>query len=377
MSGAATLGELAVASEFGAGAIGATVAEVGAGAGGLIGSGLAADAMASEFGAGAIGQSAVDVGLQTGAYLTNAAGDIIDAASGDMVQSASDLAASNAANPLASNSLTQAGTDAFAKGSTGFVDTLGGTGAYGADAAGASTAGAAASASGLPSWVSPAVQAASNIGQSMVTANAARTAASKMAAADAAAGKENLAIYDKQQALQAPWVQAGQTALTQLEQGTAEGGRFNRPFSLADMQSSAINPTYQFTKDEALAAMKNQAAAGGQNLSVNTLEGAGKLSGNIASQFENQAFNQYQMSNQSAEVALENLAKSGQSATNNTQVAGQAYITGQTPLTVGAGNVSAAGDLVASNALTKGVGGAINTVASSPQIMNSLASIFN
>ena len=241
----------------------------------------------------------------------------------------------------------------------------------------ANAAAQAAKASGLPSWVSPAVQAASKLATGMEQANAARTASSQLAAADAKAGQENLAIYDKQQALQAPWVQAGQEALTQLEQGTAEGGRFNRPFSLADMQDSAVNPTYQFTKDEALAAMKNQAAAGGQNLSSNTIQGAGTLAGNLAAQYENQAFNQYQASNQSALLPLQSLAKVGQSATNSTQVAGQNYNTAQIPLTTGAGAATAAGTVVGSNALTQGLGGAINTVASSPQIMNSLASIFN
>jgi len=74
---------------------------------------------------------------------------------------------------------------------------------------------------------------------------------------------------------------------------------------------------------------------------------------------------------------IESLAGYGQTATNQTQTAGQNYNTQQIPLTVGAGNATAAGQVAAGNATVAGIGGAINTVASSPAIMNSLASIFN
>lgn len=361
MSGGVTAVEVGTAVAEGVGA----AAEVG-GAMAAVDGAMAVGSMTELAGAG---MSVAD-GLASGAFITDAAsGAILDATTGEVVAGAGAGVTDAAAGA--------AEADAYGYGAGNAAGTAGSTGYAASGQAASDLASAAASASGLPSWVSPAVQAGSKLATGMMQANAARTAASQIAAADAKAGEENLAIYDKQQALQAPWVQAGQTALTQLEQGTAEGGRFNRPFSLADMQSSAVNPTYQFTNDEALAAMKNQAAAGGQNLSVNTLEGVGKLSGNIASQFENQAFNQYQSSNDSALQPLQSLAKVGQSATNQTQAAGSDYVGNQIPLTTGAGAAQAAGTVASSNALTQGIGGAINTVASSPQIMNSLASIFN
>lgn len=122
-----------------------------------------------------------------------------------------------------------------------------------------------------------------------------------------------------QEGIQAPYQQAGQKALATLSDGLAPGGRFNTPFSMADMEN--VMPAYTFARDEALEAMRNQMSAGGQGLGTNALEGAGKTAAGLASQFEGQAFNQWLAANNMSLGALQQMVSTGQTSTAQLQQA--------------------------------------------------------
>lgn len=173
--------------------------------------------------------------------------------------------------------------------------------------------------------------------------------------------------------VQAPYQAAGGQALNTLNAGLASGGQFNRAFSMEDMKN--VMPAYTFARDQGLAAMDNQMARGGQNLSSNAIQGAGTLASGLASQYEQQAFNQWLSQNNLTLGALQNMVKTGQVSTQDVQRAlsdagvSSTNILGQIGATAAAGTLGAAtalssGDIGAANALAAGKIGSANTMAS-------------
>lgn len=194
------------------------------------------------------------------------------------------------------------------------------------------------------------------------------SAAGSMGAANTQAGAGQAAIASQermlaaQQALEAPYQQGGLQALQQLLQGTAPGGQFTTPFKMEESQAQ------QFATKEALASMQNQMAVGGQGLSSNAIAGAGQLAGNIGSQYEAQAYNQWLANRQQQFGQLQNIAGMGQAAAS-----GQAANIGQAGsnianLQTGIGNVQAAGQVGSANA----IGGAMGNVSQYMMLQNLL-----
>lgn len=177
-------------------------------------------------------------------------------------------------------------------------------------------------------------------------------AASKQASAARSAAGMQQAQFEQTQAEEAPWRQAGATALNQLGQLTATGGEFNRPFSMADFQA---DPGYQFRMQQGLQALQGSAAARGGLLSGAALKGIEQYGQGLASQEYQSAFDR-RMQEQNARFGrLASLAGLGQQATQYTgslgaQAAGQAG----NYLTQGA-NAQAAGYVGAANAINSGV----------------------
>ncbi len=188
---------------------------------------------------------------------------------------------------------------------------------------------------------------------SMISSGGAKDAANTQAQAGQAAMATQQQMLASQQALAEPFRAAGMTALDRLVQGTAKGGEFSTPFKMEESQAQ------QFATKEALAAMQNQMATGGQALSSNAISGAGKLAGDIGAKYESQAYNQW-LTGRELEIApLQNLATLGQaSATGQAANIGQAgaNISG---LQADIGNVTAAGQIGAANAQA----GAANNVS--------------
>jgi hypothetical protein len=184
----------------------------------------------------------------------------------------------------------------------------------------------------------------------VISSEGAKSAAETQARAGESAQQTQERMLASQQAINKPWSDAGLTALDRLLKGTAQGGEFATPFKMEESQAQ------QFATKEALAAMQSQMQVGGQGLSSNAIAGAGKLAGNIGSQYEQQAYNQWLTSRQQEMAPLQNIAGMGQAAAS-----GQAANIGQagsniSSLQTGIGNVQAAGQIGSANAIAGGVG---------------------
>lgn len=175
----------------------------------------------------------------------------------------------------------------------------------------------------------------------VISGNAAKSAANTQAGAakDAAA---------QQAAMKAPWVSAGQTGLTKLQAGIAPNGQFTKPFT-SDMAKNS--DAEKFALSEGLGAINNSNAARSGTLNSNALQQEVKFAENNASQYQNQAFQQY-MTQQNMELgATESLAQTGLSAATSSADS-------SANLNVGAANAQAAGIIGQANATT----GAISQV---------------
>lgn len=206
--------------------------------------------------------------------------------------------------------------------------------------------------------------------------------------------------YLKQLELNAPFREAGLTGtnmlLSQL-QGPYGSAKFGgvagydpasamRNFGASDFQT---DPGYAFRLSEGMKALDRTAASRGGLLSGATLKGAQRYGSDLASQEYQNAFNRYQ-SNRAQQAQeygnafnrfqtertntlapLQSLAGVGQSATQQAQQASQNYATGaantlgtfgaaQGSNIIGSGNARASGYVGGSNALSGGVGQALN-----------------
>jgi len=206
--------------------------------------------------------------------------------------------------------------------------------------------------------------------------------------------------YLKQLELNAPFREAGLTGtnmlLSQL-QGPYGSAKFGgvagydpasamRNFGASDFQT---DPGYAFRLSEGMKALDRTAASRGGLLSGATLKGAQQYGQGLASQEYQNAFNRYQANRaQQAQeygnafnrfqtertntlAPLQSLAGVGQSATQQAQQASQNYATGaantlgtfgaaQGSNIIGSGNARASGYVGGSNALSGGVGQALN-----------------
>jgi len=175
-------------------------------------------------------------------------------------------------------------------------------------------------------WGYVAVGAGSLIG-GYLSSQGAQSAADTQAQAGQAAIAGQERMLASQQAIQAPFVSAGENALQQLLAGTQPGGRFAQQFQMGQLpqyqapaqglqtfqpqgqalpgfQQPGALPGFQpfnyqgsdaqtFATQTALDAMRNQMETGGQALSTNAIVGAGKLAGDIGAQYQQQAYNQW------------------------------------------------------------------------------------
>jgi hypothetical protein len=241
-------------------------------------------------------------------------------------------------------------------------------------------------------WGYVAVGAGTLIG-GYLSSQGSKNAANTQAQAGQNAINSQQQMLSSQQAIQQPYVSAGQTALQQLVQGTQPGGQFTKQFAMKDLPTAtpyvaSESQAQQFATKEALSAMQSQMAVGGQGLSSNAIVGAGKLAGDIGSQYENQGYNQWLQSNQlnfnqalagqqqaqsvfqmnqnNAINPLQNIASMGQaSASGQAANVGNAG-TNISNLQTGIGNAQAAGQVGSANAL----GGAASSVGQYMMLQN-------
>jgi hypothetical protein len=186
--------------------------------------------------------------------------------------------------------------------------------------------------------------AAGAIGGSIISGNAARSAANASAAGDAAAIAEQRREYDQTRKDQMPWLTTGGSALGQLARiygldyvdssGNKQTG--NGQMATGDFYKS---PDYNFRMSEGIKGLDASAAANGYLDSGATRKAAIKYAGNLASgEFNNYA------------NRLAGLAGVGQTAATNDAQAGQHYADSYANLVTNAANTRASSYLAAGQA---------------------------
>jgi hypothetical protein len=253
--------------------------------------------------------------------------------------------------------------------------------------------------------------AAGSIGSGILGAGAAENAANTQAGASeyaaqlqAQEAQQALAFQEQQwgttQANQAPFLQAGQGAVTNLSNLLNQGangpfGPWTGTFQAPTAAQAAATPGYQFALQQGQQAIQRSAAAQGNLLSGGTLKALDQYSQGLSDtnyqQIYNNQFNQYlqgynQFQNNQANLynRLAGLAGTGQvSATNlgNTGVATGAQV-GNTLLTTGAQQAQALQNAAAAEASgyigsANAYGGALGGLGSSISGSLSLYSLLN
>jgi len=154
-------------------------------------------------------------------------------------------------------------------------------------------------------------------------------------AAQNAAAQQSLGtlgnIYNQNLAAIAPYQQAGQGALTQINQ---QMPYLTNQFSASDLNSQ-LAPNYQFMLQQGQMANQRAANVGGGALSGNTLQGLNKYTQDYAGNAYQNAFNNYQTQRSNIYNTLSNIAGLGTSANAQATGAGQTYGQNVTNLNTG------------------------------------------
>jgi len=200
----------------------------------------------------------------------------------------------------------------------------------------------------MSGWVAGATVAGSLIG-----ANAASSGAQTQANAANRAADISNAQFETTNAQQAPWREAGVTALNKLLPLSMD----YQPF---EYNAMTADPGYQFRLSEGQRAMGHQAGARGGLVSGTSLKAMQEYSQNSASNEYNNAFNRYQTERQARLGPLQSLANVGQTSANLTgQLGAQNAANVGNMLTSGAA-ASAAGQVGGANAINSGLGTYLN-----------------
>ena len=179
---------------------------------------------------------------------------------------------------------------------------------------------------------------------------------------------DQLDLLKQQRADQQPWLDAGKASLAQLASGTAPGGSLVKPFSLADF---AADPGYDFRVSEGEKAIQRAASGRGGLYSGATLKALARFNQDTASGEYGAAYTRYNNDQNNRFARLAQIAGFGKSATDQVgQDAQSAYGTiasaGQNTSgavqrnITDAANARASGYVAGSNAITNGVGQALN-----------------
>lgn len=159
-----------------------------------------------------------------------------------------------------------------------------------------------------------------------------------------------------------PFVGAGTTSLTQLQNltGTNPGGnpltaQLTKPFQ-PTMAQLAQTPGYQFTLNQGLESTQNSFAAQGLASSGAALKGASNYAEGLASNTFQQQFQNYLGQNQQIYNMLQGQVSTGENAAAQVGTLGNQSVAAQNALTTGGAAAGAAGTVGAANALTGALG---------------------
>jgi hypothetical protein len=163
--------------------------------------------------------------------------------------------------------------------------------------------------------------------------------------------------YEQNRADMMPWRDAGLGALEQLKTGTAEGGDFNRDFTLADFQK---DPGYQFRMDEGRGALEGSAAARGGLLTGGTLKALSRYGQDYASGEYTNAYNRFNADRTQRFNRLSGLAGTAQTATRDVAQQGTAATSAANEYGAQAANARGSQYVGAANAVNQGASSLAN-----------------
>lgn len=169
------------------------------------------------------------------------------------------------------------------------------------------------------SAVATAIVGTAVIGGAMQS-NAAKSAAKTQANATRDATAAELEMFNQTREDQKPWREAGQTALKQLTAGTADGGEFNRRFTMADFTR---DPGYEFRLGQGQQALERSAAARGGVMNGGTLKALTRYGQDFASNEFNNSYSRWNNDQTTRFNRLSTVAGLGQTANNVTAQLGQ------------------------------------------------------
>jgi hypothetical protein len=208
-----------------------------------------------------------------------------------------------------------------------------------------------------------------------MSSEAAKSAAKTQAAASDRAIAAQQAGLTEQQAISAPFVDAGTTAVNQLSTMTQPGGKLTQDFTYGPNDYQA-DPGYAFRLKEGMKTLNASAAARGGLISGNALRAATGYGQEMGSQEYQNAYsraqNMFQMNRNNLVDPLKFLSAQGQGA-----AAGQAANIGQgvantANLMTGSANATAAGQIGSANAYTNALGQGVSQYQTN-QLLNRFA----
>lgn len=206
------------------------------------------------------------------------------------------------------------------------------------------------------------------VGGNLIGGLIGQSGAGQQASADQQAAAIQLQIFDEQQANNAPYINTGATALSDiagglnLPGGTTNGttaGQFTHQFDANDLTTN-LAPNYSFQLGQGLTSTANLMNLNSGAFSGNTLKAINDYAQNYAGNAYQQAFTNYNTNQSNIFNRLSNVAGMGQASAANQAVAGANYGAGIGSSLAAAGAATGAGTVGLGNA----IGGSVNNAGS-------------
>jgi hypothetical protein len=191
------------------------------------------------------------------------------------------------------------------------------------------------------------------LGSAVLGAASSRSAAKTQAGAADRASDLQREQFERQVELQAPFREAGITALNKLVPLATD----YTPFGMQQFQQ---DPGYAFRLSEGQKQLDRMAAIRGGQLSGSSLKAAARFGQDMGSQEYSNAFNRYQTERNARLNPLQSLAGVGQTSTNQLGVAGQSMASGVGEALGAGAQARASGYMGMANAIGGGVGQYMN-----------------
>lgn len=199
------------------------------------------------------------------------------------------------------------------------------------------------------------VAGAGSVAGALIGSNATGNAAKTQAAGEQSALELQQQEWEQQQANQAPYLQAGQSALAAMQNPA-----FQQNFTAADFTA---NPGYQFQLQQGNQALQQSAAAGGGLQSGGTLKAMAGYTQGLANTTYQQAYENFMQNKTTNYNELAQIAGMGQNANGQLNQAGMNFANQSANATMSGANAQAGAQIAQGQALAGGVTGVANGIS--------------